>query len=111
MVVSKIKLCITVHGQYNETADSSLSQLWLLWSLDYYNWTTASYTNLSSNLFSPVIFKSFMSDASLYYDFINITRCIACTSSTCTSWLFYKVVVSFFLTKCVTRVSNKINDG
>ena len=44
-LVSTIKPCKNVRGQYNETADSSLSQLWLLWSLDYYNWTTASYTN------------------------------------------------------------------
>ena len=34
--VSKIKSCISVHGQYNETEDSSLNQLWLLWSLDYF---------------------------------------------------------------------------
>ena len=36
ILISKIKSCISVHGQYNETEDSSLNQLWLLWSLDYF---------------------------------------------------------------------------
>ena len=45
MLVSKIKPCISVHGQYNETADSSLNQLWFLVSLDHCNWITASYNN------------------------------------------------------------------
>ena len=35
--------------QWNE--DSSLNQLWLLWSFDYYNWITTSSTNHCLNLF------------------------------------------------------------
>ena len=64
MLVSKINPYISMHGQYNETAKSSLNQLWLLWSLDYCNWITSSYTNHCLNLF--FVFKlRFVSPAAL----------------------------------------------
>ena len=45
MFVLKIKPCKSMCGQYNETANSSLNQLWLLWLLSYCSWITISYTD------------------------------------------------------------------
>ena len=51
LLISNIKPCINVHGQYNGNVGSSLKQLGLLWSRDYRNWIAISYTNHYLNLF------------------------------------------------------------
>ena len=72
MLVSKINPYTSMHGQYNATAKSSLNQLQLLWSFDYCNWITISYTNHCLNLF--FVFKCAVS--LLHYVIVNVNSCI-----------------------------------
>ena len=93
--VSKIRPCISVYAQCNETVVSSLSQLWFLWSLDYCNWITSSYTNHCLNLF--FVFKlCFVSP-----------RCSMTLSALLISCLIYKTVVSCS-NQCVFRPPIKV---
>ena len=95
MLVSKIRPRISVYVQCNETIVSWLNQLWFLWSLDYCNWITSSYTNHCLNLFF-VLKLCFVSPC-----------CSMTLSALLISCLIYKIVASCS-NQCAIRPPTKL---